>query len=125
MKKQTILLIDDDPDDAEIFSQALNSIDKSIEIEISNNSLTALENLKNTTVLPDFIFLDMQMPYLNGNEFLEEMAKTHELRNITVVIYSSYSHATLYDLIKNTRKVILLTKPNSLSQLIENLKTIL
>lgn len=125
MKKQTILLIDDDIDDAEIFSEAINSLNKNIEVEVSHNSLTALNNLKSATILPDYIFLDMQMPYLNGNEFLEEISATQDLRNITVVIYSTYSQAALYDLVKSTRKVILLTKPNSMSDLIENLETIL
>ncbi|MWB94102.1 response regulator [Flavobacterium sp. GA093] len=125
MKKQTILLIDDDPDDAEIFSEAIKSLNQDIEIEIYNNSLTALDNLKSSATLPDFIFLDMQMPHLNGNQFLDEIANTHNLANITVVIYSSYSQASLYELVISTRKVILLTKPNSMGELIQNLKTIL
>ncbi|PAM91547.1 hypothetical protein B4N84_27460 [Flavobacterium sp. IR1] len=125
MKKKNILLIDDDPDDTEIFVEAVKTLDKDIEITISNNSLEALQNLKIASDIPDYIFLDMQMPYLSGTEFCEEIAKQPNLSKIKVVIYSSHSANRLKEMTKDIKTAHYLSKPNSFTELVEILNTIL
>ncbi|WP_428232468.1 response regulator [Flavobacterium sp.] len=125
MKNTVILLVDDDDDDCELFVAAIASLNKNIITTISNNSLEALNNLKVATVLPDFIFLDMQMPYLSGAEFINEVRKVPELSKIQVVVYSSHSHEVLQNLTKEFESVQIFTKPNNFNELVSTLDTIL
>ena len=125
MKKKNILLIDDDPDDTEIFVEAIKTLNKDIEITISNNSLEALQNLKVASEIPDYIFLDMQMPYLSGTEFCQEIAKQPNLSKIKVVIYSSHSANRLKEMTKDINTAHFLSKPNSFIELVEVLDNIL
>ncbi|MDA6068331.1 response regulator [Flavobacterium sp. AC] len=125
MKNTVILLVDDDEDDCELFIAAIASLNKNILTTISNNSLEALNNLKVATVLPDFIFLDMQMPYLSGAEFIQELRQIPKLSPIKIVVYSSHSHDTLKKLTNEFDSVQIFTKPNNFQELVSTLDGIL
>jgi CheY-like chemotaxis protein len=86
------MLVDDDLDDHEIFSLALQEAEKDIEIVRAYDGVDALSQLRNTDFqLPDFIFLDLNLPRMNGMQCLEELKLDDMLRNIPVVIYSTSS----------------------------------
>lgn len=125
MKNTVILLVDDDIEDCEIFNEAILRLNKNIVVDISNNSLQALNNLKTAKELPDFIFLDMQMPHLTGTEFVHELEKISELSEIQVVIYSSHLEETLAKIMEQFKSVRFFTKPNSFTELIKILDSIL
>ena len=85
-----IYLIDDDYDDAEIFSYALRDIYPSATLTHYDNGLTAVEMLKNEElVLPDVIFLDINMPFINGWECLRQIKGFAENKKIPIVMYST------------------------------------
>ena len=75
-----ILLIDDDEDDNLIHSDLIESLQVTKHLEIATNGIVAMEYLSmvysaNDPTLypkPDLIFLDLNMPKMNGFEFLEE-----------------------------------------------------
>lgn len=73
MLYQNILLVDDDREDADVFIEAVISLDKNITCLAETNPVKALEFLKSTEILPDLIFLDYNMPVMNGNEFIEKI----------------------------------------------------
>ncbi|WP_426485221.1 response regulator [Flavobacterium sp. 2] len=125
MLYQNILIIDDDIDDSDIFIEAINSLNINVNCLAQNNSVAALEFLISTEILPDLIFLDYNMPVLNGNEFIEKIKTVERLRSIPVVIYSTYSEAAAEQLliVQDGQKYI--TKPNSFSELKSLLKNIL
>jgi CheY-like chemotaxis protein len=125
MEKKIILLIDDDQDDVELFVEAVKQLNKNIEIEIAYNSLKALNDLKIAAHLPDFIFLDMQMPYLSGQEFLNEIAQIPRLNSIRIIVYSSHTTSTLQQLVKHSSQVSYITKPYSFSELVKMLDELL
>lgn len=83
-----VLVVDDDPEDYEIFCEAIKTIDSDIDCPVAESGVEALQILKQSP-LPDFIFLDALMPLMNGKEFLEEFNQIEAVRNIPVVIYSS------------------------------------
>jgi CheY-like chemotaxis protein len=87
---KTILLIDDDEDDRSLFHDALKEIDGSIRCITSVNGQDGLLLLNDTSEnLPDFIFLDLNMPCMNGKQCLAEIKKDSRLSNIPVIIYST------------------------------------
>src|ERR1700761_8135544 len=86
---RTILLVDDDDNDREFFEDALKTIATDITLKIAGNGVEALDLLCNSTVLPDLIFMDLNMPLRNGYECLGDIKKNERLKNIPVVIFST------------------------------------
>jgi CheY-like chemotaxis protein len=66
----TLLIIDGDADDVQIFSEAVQEIDKTIDCLSANTGEAALQLLKDGIVKADFIFLDLNMPRMSGTQFL-------------------------------------------------------
>ncbi|MHA4844224.1 response regulator [Flavitalea antarctica] len=80
-------LIDDDPDELDIFSEALSEVDPSCTCIWADSPFRALEMLKAHT--PDIIFLDINMPRMDGFECLREIRKLPNLTNVPVILYSN------------------------------------
>lgn len=84
------LIVDDDPDDQELFIQALQAIDKSCQCITAFNGREAMQKILNEMILiPDFIFSDLNMPIMNGKEFLNEIKNIEELSHIPFIMYST------------------------------------
>lgn len=83
-----ILCVDDDPEDREVFIKILGEINPNIKVLQASNGLEAIK-LLSTGELPDIIFLDINMPLLNGDQTLVEIRKDQRLKDIRVVIYST------------------------------------
>jgi CheY-like chemotaxis protein len=61
-----------------------------LELCIAENGLVALEFLtENQTELPDFTLLDLNMPIMNGFEFLKEIKKNDRLKTLPVIIHTT------------------------------------
>lgn len=89
---KTCFLIDDDIDDQEIFTLVLKSVNPSISCVVANDGIEAVSKLKKEeTFNPDYIFLDLNMPRMDGKECLQEIKKIDRLRQIPVIIYSTSS----------------------------------
>lgn len=125
MLYKSILLIDDDSDDAEIFAEAIDSLQKQIVCDTSNNALRALEELKIAEKLPDLIFVDFSMPALNGGEFIEKIKSESRLQSIPVVLMSSHTVEVLCQLTQQFEGVQYMTKPNSFQELVIQLDLVL
>jgi CheY-like chemotaxis protein len=125
MLYKNILLVDDDSDDAEVFCEAIQSVDENIVCQSETNPVKALENLKNGENTPDLIFLDYNMPVLNGNEFLKKMREVQQLSKISVILYSTYSETAAEHLCITQDTDRYITKPNSFEELTAVLKNIL
>jgi CheY-like chemotaxis protein len=92
-KFNKILLVEDDLIDAYLSKMVLQQMDISEEIVLCKDGREALhciETYKDTSS-PDLILLDIQMPGMDGIEFLQELRKTYS-DNFTIVILSSSSH---------------------------------
>ena len=119
--KKTCFLIDDDVDDQEIFVMALNQLDIQFHCFVASIGNDSLHKLKRETVLPDYIFLDLNMPRMNGKECLKELKKNERLQNIPVIIYTtSSSKADIEDTLK-LGAAGFITKPFSLKELTDTL----
>jgi CheY-like chemotaxis protein len=85
------LLADDDQDDADLFQEALRNIDKSIELSAANNGKDALRKLNQHLSVPEIIFLDINMPEMDGWDCLMNIKKNERFKNIPVVMFSTSS----------------------------------
>jgi len=85
----TILIVDDDTDDTELFCETVAEINGAIHCLSAGNGQEALLLLKKTYTLPDLIFLDLNMPRMNGSQCLKELKANERLREIPVIIYTT------------------------------------
>ena len=124
MIKRKILLIDDDPDDRVFFTDALHEINNEIKCNVAENGEEALK-LLSSPPLPDLIFLDLNMPVMNGLSCLFALKKDEKLKSIPVIIYTTTSDPETVNETKSRGAVAFLKKPNDYLQFIKKLKTIL
>ena len=125
MKDHTILLVDDDIDDLEMFTIALAEVDPEVSIKWAKDGFEALETLSKFPTPPTFIFLDLNMPKMNGKKCLSEIRKISAFAKVPVVIYST---SRIKDDIKEMKKLgasSFLVKPVQFSALKQSLKRIL
>lgn len=122
----TCFLIDDDIDDQEIFALALRRLDKSITCMTASNGTEALEKLRqNKHAVPDYIFLDLNMPGMSGKQCLVELKKDERLSRIPVIIYTTSSEPNDIADTKELGAFAFLTKPTHLTDLVKELSGIL
>jgi CheY-like chemotaxis protein len=87
-----IWLIDDDADDREVFAMALSAIGLQVGLYFSHNGEEALKAATAGDFgLPDYIFLDLNMPKLGGLGFLKELRARGLYQGIPVFIYTTSS----------------------------------
>jgi CheY-like chemotaxis protein len=83
------LLVDDDQEDKDLFKEALHSIDTSIEFYASENAKELISSLRNGEIKPEIIFLDINMPEIDGWDWLSKVKSEVNLKNIPVLMYST------------------------------------
>jgi CheY-like chemotaxis protein len=112
MDQGLIFLVDDDEDDREMFVEALQEVGENFSFDSAEDGEQALNYLRNeSNRLPDLIFLDMNMPRLNGRQCLEELKKHPRLRSIPVVVYSTTKREEDVRETSRLGAVCFLTKP--------------
>jgi CheY-like chemotaxis protein len=121
-----VLIVDDDIDDREFFCEALHEIYQSIECVCAKNGQEALDLLIQPKIaLPDYIFLDLNMPRLDGMQCLTELKKTKKTSHIPVIIFSTTRQNEEAEQAQKLGAVLFLTKPPTYTQLIDKLKLVL
>jgi len=89
-----ILLVEDDEVDVMNLQRAFKKNKISNPLYIAGDGLEALDMLRNNgtkaiTPLPQIILLDLNMPRMNGIEFLEEIRKDERLKPISVIVLTT------------------------------------
>lgn len=84
------LLIDDDIDDQDIFKWCVREIGANITCSTVNSGVDAVSMLSlQSNYLPDFMFIDMNMPKMNGIECLRKITEISRLRDSRIFMYST------------------------------------
>src|SRR5688500_17352319 len=91
MKRNTILLVEDDELDIISVQRTLKKLDTAYELYIAYNGKDALDMLTGTgeVFIPDVILLDLNMPKMNGIEFLKIIRNNPALKDIKVFIMTT------------------------------------
>ena len=119
------LLIDDDLDDHEIFKLALEAVDSSILCVCLNRSTQAIEKLKaDKSFTPKIIFVDINMPVMNGVECLAEIKKIDHLKTVPVIFYSTFADPEKVSEMKELGAAEYFEKPSDIDILINKLSSI-
>jgi len=119
-----LLCVDDDPDDIDVFRDAVKQADRTARCVTASNGQQAFDLLEEG-LRPDFIFLDINMPVLAGMETLRAMREDGRYRTIPVIMYSTSSHPNEINDYKRAGATDFLVKPNHFSELCSALKAIL
>ena len=83
-----MLNIDDDPEDLEIFYKAVKTVNPLAKCLLARDAREALSILRDALV-PDYIFLDIHMPKMDGKTVLAELRRNKRLEGVPVVMYST------------------------------------
>jgi len=84
-----IFLIDDDSEEADLFSEALHRVNGSIDFVWHDDVMIALDVLLKENIQPDLLFLDLNIPQVSGKQLLRLLRENERTKTIPVVIYST------------------------------------
>jgi CheY-like chemotaxis protein len=124
--EKIVLLADDDHDDFEIFEEALRESDCNAKLFRVINGAGVFEYLKDEGNLrPHVIFLDLNMPVMNGWQCLAKLKNTAGVESIPVIMYTTSSHFRDVEIAKDLNAHGLVTKPSNPRILTQVLKKVI
>jgi CheY-like chemotaxis protein len=127
MKKDAsvILLADDDVDDAEMFTSIWEEVDPAATVLTFSTGALIIDHLaKANQRQPDVIFLDINMPEMNGWQCLKAIKSNPRVKHIPVIMYSTSSHQRDKELAAELGAIAFVTKPSDYKTLRETLRAI-
>lgn len=115
---KNILIIDDDADDREMFYEALREVIADAVCYSASNGHKALMALDDGEFgIPSLIFLDINMPVMNGWQFLSKLKGTEKYKNIPVIMYSTSSQPEDLEKAQHSGALCFFTKPSRFLEL--------
>ena len=120
--KKGIMLVDDDPEDREVFSDVYLAQfpgEKLYFAENGEKALKLLENISDEQEELCLIVLDLNMPILNGTQTLRKLKKDDRFKDIPVVIYSTSVNDTEREECYRLGALDYLVKPSTFSDSVE------
>ncbi len=114
--KLNILLADDDKDDCLLFKEALEELQLQTTLTLVHNGQHLLNLLKKDSDKNfDVLFLDLNMPRINGFECLEEIKRDDKLKSLPVIIFSTSNDLSVADKLYNSGAQHFISKPSNYS----------
>lgn len=120
-----VLYAEDDPEDIEVFCEAIRTIDSKIVCQTVTDGINLFAFLENTIVLPDLIFLDINMPLMNGRDCLIRLKNSKDYQAIPVIMYTTSTRAIDRDELKRLGASDYFIKPSTFSEIYELLRDVL
>lgn len=85
----TIFYTDDDQEDLEFFREIVDIIDEDVVVHTHNSGPALIDALDNPPPTPHLIFLDINMPGMNGFEILKKVRESESHRELPIIIFST------------------------------------
>ncbi len=123
-KTTHILFSDDDTDDALLFTQAADLLTSPILLSFAEDGEQLMKYLSKE-VLPDMIFLDLNMPVKNGFECLKEIRSDKNFDTLPVIVYTTSDSQSDIKTCFELRANLYVVKPTSFENIIKTLKRII
>lgn len=124
MKAITFLMVDDDNDDSFLFGEALRESEPGVQFRVAGSGHEALAMLHEEKLVPDVIFLDLNMPIMSGKELLGNLKYDDRLQHIPVIIYTTSSHSKDIEETLQMGALCFITKPSNLSEIRRIISTV-
>jgi len=118
--KQNLLLVDDDKDDCLFFKEALEELPVTADLTTVHNGEQLMQLLSTRSAEPrppHVLFLDLNMSRKNGFEVLSEIKLDEQLKELPVIIFSTYFEEEEVDLLYERGAQYYSRKPVEFSQL--------
>lgn len=117
--------MDDDHDDAELFAEALEVTNPAVDFLHLGDAHALFDYLNHTdNPKPDLLFLDLNMPEINGWQCLTKLKNDIRFQDIPVIIYSTSSIPLDRVLAHRSGALGLISKPADFNRLISILQRI-
>lgn len=87
----SILYVDDDIEDIEIFSEAIKTVDPSIGYNTARSAAEAIQLLQTCETLPNHVILDINMPVMDGKSCLTKIRQEKKFDPVNIIVYSTNS----------------------------------
>lgn len=85
-----VVLADDDEDDRLFFTDAFEELKMQTKVDIYKDGVELMKALNQTkSILPNILFLDLNMPMKSGLECLKEIKSNKRFKDISIAIYST------------------------------------
>jgi CheY-like chemotaxis protein len=116
MIEQThVLVADDDDDDFHIFASVINELSLTILLSRAKDGKILLRILDEK--LPDILFLDILMPFLDGRQCLKEIRSNKKYDNLPIIIYSSVTNLREIEFCYREGSNFYVVKPSTYTEL--------
>ena len=117
-KTKSFLLVDDDVDDALLFQEILENLNAPVAFQHAQNGVEAIDLLqKEVYTLPDVIFLDLNMPLMDGKECLVTLKSDERFKHLPVIIYTTSLQSSDIEETIQKGAVCFIAKPTSINDL--------
>jgi CheY-like chemotaxis protein len=113
---KNVLLAEDDEEDVMLFKTVLSELNQDIIVTVATDGNVLMAILKQVTLLPEMIFLDLNMPHKNGFECLSEIKGNEKWNSIKIVILSTSSQPQQIETAYKGGADLYLAKPVSYTQ---------
>lgn len=123
---KTVVIIDDDSDDLEIMKDAFAQVDPSllcISFVYPDEAIRLLS--KELILLPDFIFIDINIPRISGHECLRRLREIHEFDNVPIIMYSTSMPESVAKMLRENGANFTFQKPFEFSGYVKTLEQII
>jgi CheY-like chemotaxis protein len=121
-----LMLIEDDVDDQEIFRYAIDRIPGEHTILMFENGREALDYLcREALVMPDHIFLDLNMPLMDGREMLWKLKEHPVLKKIAVTVFTNSLWKKDSEFAQMFGAKHYIIKPSSMNSVVDSVKYVL
>ncbi len=111
------MLADDDADDRDLFGEAISATHPNIHCYFAENGNELLETLSGLKEMPHIVFLDINMPVMDGWECLRLLRAEQRFAKVHVIMYSTSSMKQDVDRALKAGATCFLTKPGSFADL--------
>ena len=118
------MLIDDDPDDQLFFRDAVQLIHPELVCELASTCQQAFEQLENPPP-PEFIFMDLNMPVMNGFDCLVYLKNQELYSQIPIIIFTTSKNPQDISRTRQLGARHFMTKPDDFNILCKKLKKII
>ena len=119
----TILLVDDDLDECDLFTIALKQVTNNFELKHVTECGDLLSTVKETS--PDIVFLDINMPGMSGIECLKNIRAEKKYQMLPIIIYStSNNRVNIQEAYENKANYYII-KPYSIQGIMKALEKII